>query len=484
MNESRISVIIPVYNVENYIEDCLSSVFRQTVPFDEIIIVNDGSTDGSGKICREYQSAHPEIILIEQNNMGLSEARNNGMKRASGDYIAFVDSDDWVSERMCETIKKTIADYDVDVVYYASRIVKEIPIKISYEAYARDEAFANIVMSGFDSLKKLFPDGYQMSAVMAAYRSSFLKENHIDFIKDILYEDRYFSLRVITEAQKAVYITDKLYIRRFRKSSICTSPASRKKIRDVLYGHKKEWEYIRNNKRWNSENKLTQYYAIRSAVMAYQTDVSSEEMPDLREEYMKSFFMEWLDFFEIDYMDENELCELLLMVNEAAKSGCPELTDLFGICGGIYQYQQMIRDLLLEKSKAKLKKLPLGERKKIAFYGAGKHTDCLFKLYRNLIGGMIADVCLIVSSAHDIDSCLGIDVKALDEVTDNWDMYVLSSKLYQAEMYQNLLKKSIPEEKIYGLYNKNDAVDCVMLYQALFEQTGELSKDAMEKQRA
>ena len=468
MKKSRISVIIPVYNVEKYIEDCLSSVIEQTVPFDEIIIVNDGSIDGSGKICREYQSAHPEIILIEQNNIGLSEARNNGMKRATGDYIVFVDSDDWVSIDMCETIQKTIADHDVDVVYYASQIVKEISIKIPYDAYARDEAFANIVMSGFDSLKKMFPDGYQMSAVMAAYRTCFLKENNIDFIKNILYEDRYFSLRVITEAQKVIYITNKLYIRRFRKSSICTGPASRKKIEDVAYGHKKEWEYIRSNKRWNNEKKLTQYYALCAAIMAFQTDVSSEEMLDLREEYMKSFFNEWLDFFEIDHMDENELCELLLMVNEAAMSGSQELIGLFDICGGIYQCQKQVRDLLLERIKAKLSKLPLGERKRIAFYGAGKHTDCLFKLYRNLIGGIIADICLIVSDAHDIDPCL--DVKVLDEITDNWDMYLLSSKLYQEEMYQNLLGKLIPEKKICRLYNKNDAVDCVMLYQALFDE--------------
>ena len=164
--ENRISVIIPVYNVRKYIEKCLDSILNQTVPFDEIIVVNDGSTDGSEIVCRKYQSAHPGIILIEQKNLGLSEARNRGMKRATGDYIVFVDSDDWVSDCMCETIKSIVADRDLDVVYYAAQIVKETPVKISSEAYARDEETSGIVMNGFDSLIKLFPSYYQMSVCM------------------------------------------------------------------------------------------------------------------------------------------------------------------------------------------------------------------------------------------------------------------------------------------------------------------------------
>lgn len=464
-----ISIIVPVYNVKTYLTDCLDSILNQTSRFDEIILVNDGSSDGSGDICREYQSAYPEIILIEQKNAGLSEARNNGMRRATGDYIVFVDSDDWVNERMCETIKSVIADCGVDVLYYASEIVKEIPIKVSGEEYTRDPETANTVMNGFDSLKKLFPVYYQMSACMAAYRRSFLEGYRIDFIKDILYEDRFFSLRVITEAEKVMYITDKLYIRRFRESSIVTSPSSRRKIRDVMYGHQKEWGYIRHSEKWKKEKALTQYFVLCGAIMAYQEDVSSEKTQDKREEYLTAFFEEWLDCFDIGIMGENELCELLLIVKKAAESRRQELIDLFDRLGGIHHYQEQIRILLYEKYKKRMAKLPFGEKKQIGIYGAGAHTDSLFRLYRNLIGEVNAELYLIVSDEKDVNLNSNIVMRTLDKAADDWDIYLLSSKIYQEEMYQNLRKKQIPKEKIYRLYDKNDAVDCVMIEKALFD---------------
>lgn len=467
--KNTVNVIVPVYNVKLYLRDCLDSIINQTVPFDEIIVVNDGSTDGSEMICREYQAKHPEIILIEQANRGLSEARNSGMRMATCDYIVFVDADDWVSERMSETIRNKVAEENVGVLYYASGIVKEIPVKISVEEYARDPKTANVVMNGFDSLKKLFPNGYQMSACMAAYRRSFLEGAGIDFIKDILYEDRFFSLRVITEAEKVIYITDKLYIRRFRDSSIIMSPASQKKIRDVIYGHQREWEYIRNSEKWKREKRLTQYYVLCAAIMAYQEDVSSEETREQREEYLTEFFREWLGYFAIDSMGVNELCELLLMIKRTAESGQQKLIDLFKAYGGIEHYQEQIRSILVEKCKEKLTGIPLGEKKRIGIYGAGAHTESLFRLYQNLIGGIVADISMIVSNKSDVDSDKGITVKALGSISDDLDIYIISSKVYQEEMYQNLRKQMIPEQKISRLYDKNDAVDCVMIGKALFD---------------
>lgn len=469
MKQNTISVIIPVYNVKAYVKDCLDSIVNQTTPFDEIIIVNDGSADGSEIICREYRDAHPGIILIEQENMGLSEARNNGIKKATGDYIIFVDSDDWVSEGLCETVKRALSLYDVDVVHYASKIIKEIQAKISREAYARKEMYANTAMDSFASMKELFPAHYQMSACMAAYRRLFLQRNKIGFIKDILYEDRFFSLRVITEAESVVYITDKLYVRRLRKSSICTSQASRKKVLDVLYGHRREWEYIRNSEKWKREKSLTQYYALCGAVMAYQEDVSSKETREQREEYLMAFFGEWLDYFAVDSMGVNELCELLLMVRRAAESRRRELLVLFETYEGIEHYQERIRNILLGKCREKLWGIPFGEKKRIGIYGAGVHTESLFRLYRNLIGEIAADITLIVSNENDIDPDNGIIMETLNEVSDNRDIYLISSKVYQEEMYQSLRERMIPEQKIIRLYGRHDAVDCVMLGKALFD---------------
>ncbi len=466
--KNTVSVIVPVYNVKVYIRDCVDSILYQSVPFDEIILVNDGSTDGSEIVCREYKFAHPEITLIEQKNLGLSEARNSGMRKATGDYIIFVDADDWVSNTACETIKRKIADQDLDVLFYAADIVKEIPMKVSDQIYYRDLTEVNKVMTGFESLKKMFPSYYEMSACMAAYSRNFLERQNIDFIKNILYEDRYFSLQVITEAQKVMYIADKLYIRRFRASSIITSPASKRKIRDVMQGHKKEWAYIRNRDEWKKEQSLMRYFALCGAMMAYQSDVSSQETPEDRIEYLHAFFKEWLSCFVLEDMTDNELCQLLLLVKQVTGSGRTELTDLFEKNGGLDVYQARIRELLFEKCRNRLRELPFGTRKCVGIYGAGAHTECLLRLYQNIIGTIEADVFLLVSDNKNVKQDGELVMKSLDDSLEEADVYILSSKIYQNDMYSNLRRRLVPEEKIQRLYEKTDAVDCVMLYEALY----------------
>lgn len=100
----KVSIIIPVYNVEQYLERCLETVVNQSYKGLEIILVDDGSTDGSGKICDKYKELDERIVCIHKENGGLSSARNAGVNIATGEYFVFVDSDDWVSIRMVETL--------------------------------------------------------------------------------------------------------------------------------------------------------------------------------------------------------------------------------------------------------------------------------------------------------------------------------------------------------------------------------------------
>ena len=98
----NVSVIVPVYNVEKYLEQCLDSIVHQTLKEIEIIVVNDGSTDSSPEIIREYELKYPQVKVIHQKNKGLSGARNSGLKLARGEYIGYVDSDDWIAVEMYE----------------------------------------------------------------------------------------------------------------------------------------------------------------------------------------------------------------------------------------------------------------------------------------------------------------------------------------------------------------------------------------------
>lgn len=113
--DDKITVIVPVYNVENYLRKCLDSIITQTYKNIEIVVVNDGSTDASGEICKEFAEMDHRITYIEQENAGLSAARNTGLNNMSGNYVTFVDSDDWIELDYVETLYKKITEYQADI---------------------------------------------------------------------------------------------------------------------------------------------------------------------------------------------------------------------------------------------------------------------------------------------------------------------------------------------------------------------------------
>lgn len=125
MIDDLISVIIPVYNVEKYLKECLDSVINQTHKNIEIILIDDGSTDNSGKICDEYRKKDDRIIVIHKSNEGLSSARNDGLIHAKGKYIQFIDSDDYVNRDMLEITYSIIKKYNADVVTFSHYILND-----------------------------------------------------------------------------------------------------------------------------------------------------------------------------------------------------------------------------------------------------------------------------------------------------------------------------------------------------------------------
>lgn len=116
LNEICISIIVPVFNVEEYLEKCIDSLQKQTHENLEIILIDDGSTDRSGSICDKYSTNDSRITVVHQENQGVSHARNVGMKKASGKYLMFVDSDDIIERNMCESLLSTIMHYNADIV--------------------------------------------------------------------------------------------------------------------------------------------------------------------------------------------------------------------------------------------------------------------------------------------------------------------------------------------------------------------------------
>ena len=194
----KVSVIVPIYNVEKYLEKCLDSLVNQTLEDIEIILVNDGSTDNSGQIAKEYASKYKEkIVYLEKQNGGLSDARNYGLEYAKGDYISFVDSDDYISKNLYSELARYMEE-DYDMVKFGILTVNLKNNKITQNEAKQLESKTG--EEAFDILYKT--DKMTEVAWGYLYKASFWKENNFKFTKDMYHEDFGLTPLVILKAKK------------------------------------------------------------------------------------------------------------------------------------------------------------------------------------------------------------------------------------------------------------------------------------------
>ncbi|MCU7207418.1 glycosyltransferase [Turicibacter sp. GALT-G1] len=216
----KVSVIVPIYNVENFVEECLNSLRYQTLSDIEVILVNDGSTDNSiGKIKHLLDSCN-YFKLINQENAGLSAARNTGLKYATGEYIAFVDSDDYVEPTFLEELYNTAIEDNLDIVMGGYKKFQNN----CYEEIRRNSNLYDTVMTGIEFLKsELKYDDYRMEVWDDLYRSEFLKEYNLKFEEGLLHEDELFTPLAFLQAKRVKLIESNKYIYRQRENSIMSN---------------------------------------------------------------------------------------------------------------------------------------------------------------------------------------------------------------------------------------------------------------------
>lgn len=227
MNQDyKISVIIPAYNVEKYIEQCLRSIMNQTYKNLEIIVVNDGSKDGTGEIIKRLAKEDDRIVFIDQENQGVSASRNNALARVDSDFVMFVDSDDWLDLDTCEYLIEEIKKENADVVLFG--YVREYKEKSMPKAMFDEE---RIVFEGQDVKDKIHrrvfgPIGEELAnpGKLNALTSTCMEIIKTDIIKNLrfvpmkelgLCEDGYFNISVLKNAQKVVFV--KKYFYHYRK---------------------------------------------------------------------------------------------------------------------------------------------------------------------------------------------------------------------------------------------------------------------------
>ena len=226
----RFSIIIPVYNVEKYLRDCLDSVLGQSLSDWEAVCVNDGSTDHSLSILEEYASRDSRITIISQPNGGLSAARNTGMNAAKGDYVIFLDSDDWLEPNALDIIASSMGDEDL-LCYSGRRYYEQ---ENSYNN--SDELQERHYSSGIDyyndnALRKR--DFAFVCVVLRAYKRSYLEMNGLRFKEGILHEDNLFTPVACYYARMVSTINKCLYNYRVRRESI-TTVNNPKRLSDLM----------------------------------------------------------------------------------------------------------------------------------------------------------------------------------------------------------------------------------------------------------
>lgn len=219
-SQALISVIVPVYNTSKYLDECIDSLIRQNYRNLQIILVNDGSTDDSLQICLKYKDRDNRIEVIDQQNGGLSSARNSGLKAAFGDYISFVDSDDKIHEDMLNTLYEILERYNCDIA--------ECHISTEEPLYTAIDSFEEGVIAAKEWINDIIFNTSHYGVPYRLFSKETIKNKR--FKEGYIYEDTFFMLDIIDNISKIGYTTKKLYYYRPTPGSITKSQFSEKHL--------------------------------------------------------------------------------------------------------------------------------------------------------------------------------------------------------------------------------------------------------------
>lgn len=212
MSINLISVVIPVYNILNYIERCAASVQSQKGVALEVLLIDDGSTDGSGALCDALAERDSRITVYHKPNGGLSDARNYGLEHAHGDYILFLDGDDYLNEGALAKLQQEVQQHPADIVVGSIHFLREEPVMTRWEQGIREHAQFHTEYTGKEYLLlSLRCSDLRVEIGRHFYRTAFLRENELQFHKGILHEDEEFTPRALLAAQSVVLTDEVIY---------------------------------------------------------------------------------------------------------------------------------------------------------------------------------------------------------------------------------------------------------------------------------
>lgn len=288
----KVSVIVPVYNTKKYLKRCLDSLVNQTLQELEIILVNDGSTDGSIEILREYEERFPgRVRVLEKENGGQATARNLGIKESHGQYVGFVDSDDYVELEMFETMVRVAQANACDMVechyhHIEERDGKELATRGNIRQYIdRKDMFINPMTAPWNKL----------------IRREILMQNGLQFPEGLIYEDTAFCIKLIPHIKKHLYVDKKFVYYILRSTSTMNANKSRR-VADIFAVLDDILKYFKENHFYESYKKELEYFCVKillcsslSRIGRVHDKMLEEELLDKTFKYINDNFSNYKD---------------------------------------------------------------------------------------------------------------------------------------------------------------------------------------------
>lgn len=354
----KISVIIPAYNTEKYLRECLESVIAQTLKEIEIICVNDGSSDNSLQILEQYAQVDQRILVLSKENGGVSSARNCGMEKAKGKYLMFLDSDDWYTETESLQVLYEYAEKEqLDELFFGTKVFFENEeIKknnLFFENYyTRKDIYNGVIGKGQD----LFVDfqknrNFKPNVCLQIFKREFLEKNNLRFREKILHEDEVFSLQCITLAGRVSYLDLSYYGRRVRENSIMTNQNKDKSIYSHFRVIKELIAFIENCNIYNDEY-YEQFYRrllilLENAAKMYLENIKERGQTEALEKIEKTERYDFRMMMELACDSYMKKCEIK-QYKQKIKDNQSEIKK--------YQQETKENQCEIEKNRRQIKK--------------------------------------------------------------------------------------------------------------------------------
>ena len=270
----KISIIVPVFNVEKYLERCINSIINQSFNDFEIILIDDGSNDKSGLICDKYAEKDKRIKVIHKENRGISSARNCGIDESTGKYILFVDSDDWIEENELEIINSIISEKEYDLIYFGYSMDfidenKSIKIKCKNKEYSSNKEF----LLDYEYFRGNYLFGYVWNKV---FNANIIKKNNIYFESDVFPEDLFFTFEVIKNCNSIKSMDYSLYHYVHRKG-ITLSKKKRDNYQTTNNIYIKTVEFLNYTKSYNNNSEYIESTHIEDLINVVFTELRNSE---------------------------------------------------------------------------------------------------------------------------------------------------------------------------------------------------------------